>query len=111
MELISSAFFSGFLPYLPSFLAKMVGMGVAAVFLGRVRTPALWALAGFGLLAACDVWAGFNSHLIVWLHSLGGTIHQTAPLLSLIDLFRSLVASVGIGCLVMALALGWESRG
>lgn len=110
MEWVSTHLFSGFLPYLPSFLAKMVGMGVAAVFLGRVRTPALWALAGFGVLAVCDVWAGFNPYLIVRLHSLGRTIEQTARLLSLIDLFKNLVASGAIGCLVMALALGWEGR-
>ena len=110
MEWISADLFSGFLPHLPSFLATMTGMGVAAVLLPRVGTSALWALVGFGVLATCEVWAAFNPYLIVWLHNLGGTIQQTGQLVSLIDLLKSLVASFGIGCLVIALALGWESH-
>lgn len=109
MAWIPTGLFPAFLPHLPSLLATMAGMAVAAALWRRAGTSALWALAGFGVLAACEVWAAFNPYLIVWLHSLGITIQQTTRLASFIDLGRSLLAALGIGCLVIALAWGWRS--
>jgi hypothetical protein len=96
-------------PYLVSVLVKVIGMAVVAGLLRRWRPVALWSLAGLAILAACDVWAGLSPSLTMWLHSATPmTTRDAAFTLSLTRLARSLIVSVGVGCLVVALV--WKRR-